>query len=110
MRLKSAKILDTLIPDKPKEYRSLDISILNQLILKKVLGIDLENKEALDFNPSSDEIIEKAESNPSCAAFFLNPVKIQEIIAVSLAGERMPAKSTYFYPKVLSGLLINKLE
>jgi uncharacterized protein (DUF1015 family) len=110
LRLKNSKILDTLIADKPKEYRSLDISILNQLILKKVLGIDLENKEALDFNPSSDELIEKADSNPSNIVFFLNPVKIQEIIAVSLAGERMPAKSTYFYPKVLSGLLINKLE
>ncbi|MFH0762778.1 MAG: DUF1015 domain-containing protein [Candidatus Omnitrophota bacterium] len=110
LRLRNPKILDSMIADKSGEYRSLDISILNQLILKKVLGLDLENKENLEFNPSIDEIIEKADLNPSNTAFFLNPVKIQEIIAVSLAGERMPAKSTYFYPKVLSGLLINKLE
>ncbi|MBL7151734.1 MAG: DUF1015 domain-containing protein [Candidatus Omnitrophica bacterium] len=110
LRLKNVKILDTLIPDQPREVRSLDISILNQIILKKVLGMDSEGKENLEFNPSREELIEKADNDPSSIAFFLNPVKIQEIIAVSLAGERMPAKSTYFYPKALSGLLINKLE
>ncbi len=72
--------------------------------------MDSEGKENLEFNPSREELIEKADNDPSSIAFFLNPVKIQEIIAVSLAGERMPAKSTYFYPKALSGLLINKLE
>ena len=42
--------------------------------------------------------------------FFLNPVKIEQIMQVALKGEKMPSKSTYFYPKVLSGLVINKFN
>jgi uncharacterized protein (DUF1015 family) len=110
LRLKNVKILDKMISDKPKEYRSLDVSILNHIVLKKILGYDLANKENLEFSPHADEFIEKVNSNPFCIAFFLNPVKIQQIISVALNGERMPPKSTYFYPKVLSGLVINKFD
>jgi uncharacterized protein (DUF1015 family) len=110
LRLKNIKILDKMIGDKPKEYRSLDVSILNHIILQKILGLDLEDKEILSFIPNSEELIDRVDNNPAYIAFFLNPVKIQEIIAVALNGERMPPKSTYFYPKVLSGLVMNKFE
>jgi len=110
LRLKNIKILDKEIHDKPKEYRSLDVSILNHMVLKKILGSDPENKENLSFNPQIDELIEQVDNDNSYVAFFLNPVRIQQIISVALNGERMPPKSTYFYPKVLSGLVINKLE
>lgn len=108
LRLKNIKILDSQIQGKPKEYRTLDVSILNHIVLKKNLGFDLEDKDALAFNPCSDELITEVDNNPLCIAFFLNPVKVQQIISVVLSGERMPGKSTYFYPKVLSGLVINK--
>jgi len=110
LRLKNIKILDKEIHDKPKEYRSLDVSILNHMVLKKILGSDPENKENLSFNPQIDELIEQVDNDNSYVAFFLNPVRIQQIISVALNGERMPPKSTYFYPKVLSGLVINKIE
>ena len=110
LRLKNIKILDKEICDKPKEYRSLDISILNHIIFKKILGIDLENKENLKASPNADEFIKEADFNSLDIAFFLNPVKIQQVVSIALKGERMPAKSTYFYPKVISGLLINKFE
>jgi uncharacterized protein (DUF1015 family) len=110
LRLKNIKILDKEISDKPKEYRSLDIAILNHIILKNILGVDLENKENLKFSPNTDEFIKEADLNPLYIAFFLNPVKIQQIITIALKGERMPSKSTYFYPKVLSGLVINKFN
>ncbi len=110
LRLKNIKLLDKMISDKPKVYRSLDISILNHIILKKILGTDLENKENLRFSPDADEFIEAVDNEPLYIAFFLNPVKIQQIISVALDGERFPAKSTYFYPKVLSGLVINKFD
>ena len=108
LRLKNIKILDRIISDKPAEYRSLDISILNYIVLKKILGLDLEDKEKLTFSTSPDELIEQVDSNAGYIAFFLNPVKIQQIISVALKGEKMPHKSTYFYPKVLSGLVINQ--
>jgi len=50
------------------------------------------------------------DKDPLKIAFFLNPVKMEQIINVALGGNKMPPKSTYFYPKVLSGLVINKLE
>lgn len=110
LRLKNVKILDKMISDKPAEYRSLDISILNHIVLKKILGIDLEDKQTLAFSPDAGELIEKADASESHIAFFINPVRVEQIISVAQAGENMPSKSTYFYPKVLSGLVINKYE
>ncbi|MFH0913325.1 MAG: DUF1015 domain-containing protein [Candidatus Omnitrophota bacterium] len=110
LRLKNIRILDKIINDKPPEVRTLDVSILNQIVLKKVLGINLENKDNLTFSPHTEELIDKVDTDSTYVAFFLNPVKVQQIISVALRGEKMPAKSTYFYPKVLSGMLINKYE
>jgi uncharacterized protein (DUF1015 family) len=108
LRLKNVKILDRELIDKPLAYRTLDVSILNHLVFKKILG--LENNDTLTFSPNAEEFIEKTDRDPMSVSFFLNPVKMQQIIDVALKGERMPAKSTYFYPKVLSGLVINKHE
>ena len=110
LRLKNIKILEKMISDKPPDFRSLDVAILNHLVLKNILELDLENKDRLSFSPHSEELIEKVDNSISHVAFFLNPVKIQQIISVALRGEKMPPKSTYFYPKVLSGLVINKHE
>jgi uncharacterized protein (DUF1015 family) len=74
------------------------------------LGFDLEDKERITFVQDADELIERVDEDNSYIAFFLNPVKIKQIMAVALSKERMPAKSTYFYPKVLSGLAINKFD
>jgi uncharacterized protein (DUF1015 family) len=110
LRIKNVKILDKMITDKPPEYRSLDVSILNYIIFKHILNLDLEDKRKLEFIPEANELIRQVEENPSYVAFFLNPVRVQQIMAVAANGNKMPPKSTYFYPKVLSGLLINKLE
>jgi len=110
MRLKNVKILDKLISNKPKEYRSLDVSILNHIIFKDMLGYDSANKNNLKYSPETEEFIKAANSDPLNIVFFLNPVKMQQIIDVALNGNKMPVKSTYFYPKVLSGLVINKHE
>ncbi|MFA5092941.1 MAG: DUF1015 domain-containing protein [Candidatus Omnitrophota bacterium] len=110
LRLKNVKILDKLIADKPKEYRSLDVAILNHLVLKNLLNFDLDNLPEIIYNPESAEFLETVDNDPLKIAFFLNPVKIEQIINVALSGNKMPPKSTYFYPKVLSGLVINKFE
>ncbi|MCX5703609.1 MAG: DUF1015 domain-containing protein [Candidatus Omnitrophica bacterium] len=108
LRLRNIKILDKMISDKPKVYRSLDVAILNTIVFKKTLGLDLEAKDNIEFGSGADGFIKEADNNPLYIAFFLNPVQIQQIISVALNGERMPPKSTYFYPKVLSGLVINR--
>lgn len=109
-RLKNVGILDKIISDKPKDYRSLDVSVLNYLILKKILKFDLEDKGNISFNPKAEELIEQVDNKPGLIAFFLNPVRIQQVMSVALSGNKMPPKSTYFYPKVLSGLVINKFN
>jgi uncharacterized protein (DUF1015 family) len=74
------------------------------------LGLDLEDKANITFSPNSDELIGEVDNNDSLIAFFLNPVKVEQLTNIALSQEKMPAKSTYFYPKVLSGLVINKHE
>jgi len=110
LRLKNVKILDKLIEDKPKEYRVLDVAILNYLVLRNILKLDLSRLEGITYSPDPFEFMDAVDADPLKVAFFLNPVKIEQIINVALGGHKMPPKSTYFYPKVLSGLLINKFK
>lgn len=110
LRLRNIKIVDKLISAHPPAARALDISILNHIILKDALGLNLEDKENITFSPNAEELIERADENNNYAAFFLNGVKVKQIISVALNNGKMPTKSTYFYPKVLSGLVINKHE
>ncbi|MDD5115764.1 MAG: DUF1015 domain-containing protein, partial [Candidatus Omnitrophica bacterium] len=110
LRLKNVKILDKLIADKPKEYRMLDVAILNYLVLKNILNFNLDKLPEVRYEPDAEEFINEVDADHRKIAFFLNPVKIEQIISVALAASKMPPKSTYFYPKVLSGLTVNKLE
>lgn len=110
LRLKNVKILDKIISDKPAEYRALDVSILNYIIFHKILGMGLEDNSAIVFNPNAEELIEQVNKDALAVAFFLNPVKMQQIISVSSGGNRMPPKSTYFYPKIASGFVVNRLD
>ena len=110
LRLKNVKMLDKLIADKPKEYRALDVAILNYLVFKNILKLDLNNLTAIKYSPDPYELIDQVDSDSGNIAFFLNPVKIQQIINIAISGNKMPPKSTYFYPKVLSGLVVNKFQ
>ena len=108
LRLKNVKILDTMIAGKPAQYRSLDVSVLNYVVLNKVLGMSLEDTPAVEYIHDTEELLHRVDAGVSQAGFLLNPVRMQQIMAVDLKGEKMPPKSTYFYPKVLSGLVIHK--
>lgn len=110
LRLKNVRILDKLISGKSREYRSLDVSILNYLVLHTVLGLPIEDKESVSFCPCAEELIEQVDADPGLIAFFLNPVEVAQVMSIALEGEKMPPKSTYFYPKVISGLVINKFN
>lgn len=108
LRLKNVKTADRVNTDKPQEYRRLDVSILNSLILDRVLKLDLDDKNVLTFVPEKEELFEAVDSDNAKIAFFLNPTKMDQIVSVALAGEKMPPKSTYFFPKPVSGLLVFK--
>jgi len=114
--LRDKQAMDPVMPDMSSAWRSLDVSILHKLVLEKLLGIDEErlakgeNLQYVKDTPNAiDQSISQVDAGHKQAAFFMNPVKMQQLIMVTDAGERMPQKSTYFYPKVYTGLTIQKL-
>ncbi len=99
--------------DRSEAYARLDVTTLHTLILEKALGIDKENmakQTNLRYTRSAQEAIDKVKSGECVLSFIINPTKIHEIKNVAQAGDKMPQKSTYFYPKLKSGLIINKLD
>jgi uncharacterized protein (DUF1015 family) len=108
--------MDSAAGNMSRPWRTLDVAVLHKLILEKPLGIndELLAKDGLieyvkDGSIAVDDIIAKIDSGNKQAAFFLNPPKISQIQLVAEQGERMPQKSTFFYPKVFTGLTIQKL-
>ena len=92
-------------------YCRLDVSILHSLVLERVLGIDAEavSEERVRFEKDGERAIARVAAGEFEMCFLLNPTKVSEVKAVALAGEIMPQKSTYFYPKLLTGLVIARL-
>lgn len=92
---------------------ALDVSVLHDLVLEKRLGIDKENMAKqlnLKYTRDINEAIESVKNGESTAAFILNATKVKEIKNVSLSGGKMPQKSTYFYPKLKTGLVMNSIK
>lgn len=99
------------LPDKSPAYQGLDVSILHTLILEENFGIDPENmadQKNLVYTRDVSEAIEDVRNGKFQCSFILNATKVSEIKDISLANEKMPQKSTYFYPKVITGLVMNK--
>ncbi len=114
--LRDIQAMDPVMPDMSPAWKTLDVSILHKLILEKLLGIDEErlakgeNLQYVKDTPNAiDQSISQVDAGRKQTAFFMNPVKMQQLIMVTDANERMPQKSTYFYPKVYTGLMIQKL-
>jgi len=110
LSLKDEKITKGLIKGRQKIFCELDVVILHTLIIEKVLKISPESQESITYSEKIDETVSKVRYGSHCVAFFLRPVKVSEFKAVVEAGEIMPKKSTFFYPKLLSGLVINKID
>lgn len=114
--LKNKRIMASAAPDYSPAWRTLDVAVLHKLILEKLLRIgekQLDSEGGIeyikDMENAIDESTEKVDKGQKQIAFFVNPTKIRQIQMVADAGERMPQKSTYFHPKLYSGLTINKL-
>ena len=106
--------LDELLPsDMSDTWRDLDVVILHKGILEPILGIPEEPGEAkkyIDYLRYEDEGVKGVDEGKYTALFLLNPVSIKEVEQVGLQGEKMPPKSTDFYPKLISGLVLYKFE
>ncbi len=101
-----------LVPQKSEAWCSLDVAVLHVLILDRLLGLEqeaLSQQENLTYTRDEAEALQAAASGEAQLSFILNPTRIEQVTAVAAAGDKMPQKSTYFYPKVLTGLVINDL-
>jgi len=106
LRLKNRSIIDKYVKEGSKEYRKLDATILKCLIFDKV-GIKSDD---IIYTKDLKEVLQKVDKKQADCGFIMNPVKISQLKAIALSGERMPPKTTYFYPKVLSGLTVYKMD
>jgi uncharacterized protein (DUF1015 family) len=113
LTLKTKKLMDDIFGDTIAEvYKALDVTVLHSLILKNILGItreDQERQKNLVYVTGLDQALEEGRGGENQMVFFMNPTKVEQVKAVSEAGLLMPQKSTYFYPKLPSGLVINLL-
>jgi len=110
LSLKDERITKGLIKGRADIFCELDVVILHTLIIERVLKISPESQQSITYSEKINEAVSKVRDGSHCVAFFLRPVKVSEFKAVVEAGEIMPKKSTFFYPKLLSGLVINKID
>ncbi|MGE4357481.1 MAG: DUF1015 domain-containing protein [Candidatus Omnitrophota bacterium] len=93
--------------DRSSAWKRLDVSLFHALIIEKIFGIKNSDFKNIFYTQDIKEAISKVRSKEFKVAFFLRPTSSQEVKEVALARERMPHKSTYFYPKLPSGLIIS---
>jgi len=105
--------LDEILADRSEAYRGLDAAALEELFLKRAVGLsadDIAAKKGLGYTPSAERALARLKAKDYDAAFFLRPTPVEQVRAVAAAGETMPPKSTYFFPKLLTGIVMNPLS
>jgi uncharacterized protein (DUF1015 family) len=113
LTLKDQAIADEALADMPEPYRRLDTAVLEALVLKGPLQLsedDISHLHGLGYARSFAEAREAVESGTYDAGFFLRGIPVTQIQEIAAAGVNMPPKSTYFFPKVPTGLLFHPLS
>jgi len=113
LKLRDEVPVQRLLPQiRSPAWRELDVAVLHHLIFHRVLGIgpqECENGDLLAYTRDEEHALHLVDGGEYRLAFFLNPTRVEEVVAVAETGDRMPQKSTYFYPKLITGLVINPL-
>jgi uncharacterized protein (DUF1015 family) len=110
--LKDQSIADAALPAMPEPYRRLDPAVLEAIFLRGALQMtddDISHLRGLDYSKNLDDAIERVQSGAADAGFFMRATPVEQVREIAATGESMPPKSTYFYPKVPTGLVFNPL-
>lgn len=111
--LKSVSSINTLVPENlPPEVKELDVVLLHHYIIRQLLGVSQEAQEKklnIHYLQNVHNCVDEIARGESQVAFIVNPTRIEQVRAVAKAGHTMPQKSTFFYPKLVSGLVLNKM-
>jgi len=113
LTLKDQSIADAALEGMPEPYRRLDTAVLEAIVLKGALGMsedDISHLRGLGYSKSFDDAVDAVETGRYDAGFFMRATPVDQVREVAEAGESMPPKSTYFYPKIPTGLIFNLLQ
>jgi uncharacterized protein (DUF1015 family) len=113
LRLKDPRAMADAMPGAPQAVRRLDVSVLHALVLERIFEITPEQVKAgglIEYTIDALGALGSVGPGSAGGAFLMNPPSISDVEAVSDAGAVMPEKSTYFYPKLLTGLVLNPLD
>jgi len=107
-------VMDSLFGDKiPKSLRRLDVTVATRLVLQTILGFnsaDLDDEKRILYSSLTEKAFDAVATGSCDMALIMNPTRMSHVEEVSQAGLIMPRKSTYFFPKILSGLVMNKID
>ena len=111
LKLRNEAVLAEIMPRQSDIYRHLDVSVLDHVILNKILGLNIDGstEDRVSFSHDREESMKEVMEGKQQLVFFLKPVRPELIKMVSDANEKMPRKSTYFYPKAPAGIVVNPL-
>ncbi len=112
LTLKDQAIAEQALADHAEPYRELDTGVLETIVLKGAVGLDdedISHLRGLRYARTAEQAVAAVRSGECDAAFLLRATPVEQVQRVAAAGENMPPKSTYFYPKLLTGLLFNPL-
>jgi len=111
LKLKDEKYMYEFASEHSRTWQTLDVSILHKIILEHLMNINQDNLENhVKYTRVDEEAIRFVEEGKYDLSFLMNSTKIEELKAIADSGEHMPQKSTYFLPKMLSGLVIYKMD
>jgi uncharacterized protein (DUF1015 family) len=110
LRLRDVAELDRRLEGKPEPYRRLDSAILETLVLKGLAGMsdhDIDARRGLEYAKSVPDALKMVDDGSYDVAFIQRPVPVDQVRAVAETDENMPPKSTYFFPKVMTGMVFS---
>jgi uncharacterized protein (DUF1015 family) len=107
-------VMDQMFTDElPEVIRNIDVTVLSRLIFMEILGFDQsrhDNEKLIAYSSIAKDAIDAVDAGRHDITFILNPTKIQQVRDIAEAGLIMPRKATYFFPKVITGQVLNKLD
>ena len=107
-------IMDQMFTDElPEVVRNIDVTVLSRLIFMEIFGFDQfrhDNEKLIAYSSTAKDAIDAVDTGKHDIAFIMNPTKIQQVRKIAEAGLVMPRKATYFFPKVITGQVLNKLD
>ena len=113
LRLRDHRALEVAAPTTPAVVRELDVSILHALVFDRIFGVQPAAIKAggnLEYTIDADGALDAVSAGRADGAFLMNPPSIEDVECVSDSGATMPEKSTYFFPKLITGLFMNPLD